>query len=328
LSCSSFYSPLTIHNSQFTTHMKYLLFILAASSLLHACSEDFFSQTVKIDPPEYDKQLSFHLLLDTKDSVVRLIVTRNYGILESVDRYEDWYVKGATAELYENGQKWLTLNPVSVDSSFILTAVLPHAFQTGSTYEIRATHPDFPAVDAVQVVPADFQLDSARVKYDAVPGEFGYRYDLAEVFIQDAPGVKNFYEIRLFKLYIEYEYDPNTNTFDTVRIWEYPLNIDGFNDPNVKFGYGSSGVISDQFFDGQPYKFQARFDSEVGGSFDSTLYVSVLNITEDCYKWSYSYNVSYESEENPLVEPVTIFHNLNNGLGIFSVANRKDLGVE
>ena len=306
--------------------MKYFFFILAATLLLHACSGDFFSQTVNIDPPEYEKQLSFHLLLDTKDSFISLVMTRNYGILENIERYEDWFVKGATAELYENGQKWVTFTPLNADSTFVLTAVLPHPFMTGNTYEIRAAHPDFPSVSAVQVVPAEFQADSARVKFDAVAGEFGDRLDLAEIFLRDDPNVKNYYEIKLLRKYEQYIYDPFTGGYDTL-LNTYPLSIDGFNDPNIKYGYENGGLVSDQFFNGQSYKFQARFYGDVYSGADSTIIVSVRSITEDYYKWSYSFEANDLTEENPLVEPTIIYHNLNNGLGIFSVAQRRDFIV-
>ncbi|MCC6282355.1 MAG: DUF4249 family protein [Saprospiraceae bacterium] len=303
--------------------MKYIFFILSASLLLNACTEDFFSQTVKIDPPEYDKQLSFHLLLDNNDSLLRLTVTRNYGILETVPANEGWYVKGATAELYENGQKLVTFSPLSADSSFVLVGLMPHPFQTGSTYEIRAAHPNYPTVRAVQVVPNDFQVDSLRIRRNAIPGEFGDRLDLLELFLQDQPSVKNYYEVTLLKKYYDYTYDPVTGTYDTTGIYEYPLPVDGYNDPNVQFGFGNSGLISDQFFDGQSYKFQARFSGNNGGP-DSTVTVRVRNVTEDYFKWSRSYQANYDVDENPLVEPISVFHNLENGLGIFSIAQEKN----
>jgi len=53
----------------------------------------------------------------------------------------------------------------------------------------------------------------------------------------------------------------------------------------------------------------------------------VRHVTEDYFKWSRSYEANYEVDENPLVEPVSIYHNLENGLGIFSVSNRKDIEI-
>jgi hypothetical protein len=86
---------------------------------------------------------------------------------------------------------------------------------------------------------------------------------------------------------------------------------------------GGGGLVSDQFFDGQPYKFQARFYGRPYDLIDSTIVVRVRNVTEDYFKWSRSYYAKYDSDENPLVEPISVFNNLENGLGIFSIAQEK-----
>ncbi len=69
--------------------MKNILFILCISSLALVSCEDFFSQTVEIDPPPYEKQLSFHLNLTDQDTSIRVLLTRNFGILEAVPNYDD-----------------------------------------------------------------------------------------------------------------------------------------------------------------------------------------------------------------------------------------------
>jgi hypothetical protein len=296
--------------------MKKILFILTISSFALTSCEDFFSQTVEIDPPPYTKQLSFHLNLSDQDSTVRMTLGRNFGILETVPNYNDFLVKGGTAELYKDGQKWLTLAPLSNDSSFVLVGNLPQPLQIGSTYEIRAAHPDFPPTSASQTMPNDFMVDSARVKRNAISGQFGDEYDLVDVFLQDQGGVRNYYEFKMTSGYYATSYDPNTGTFDTIGYYEYPIYPEEFSDPNVAFGVGESGLISDQFFDGQSYKFQVRIYSNSIGM----LSIHVRNITEEYYKWSRSYQAKFDAEDNPLVEPVSVFSNLVDGLGIFSVA--------
>ena len=299
--------------------MKNILFILTLSSLGLVSCEDFFSQTVEIDPPPYTKQLSFHLNLTENDTSVRILLTRNFGILETVPDQSDFYVKGGKAELYQDGQKWLTLNPLNADSTFVLVGKLPQTLRPGSTYEIRAEHPDFPKTSAVQVMPGDFVVDSARVRRNIGSGQFGEKFDLIEVYLQDPPGIRNYYEVVISDFYLNLVYNPNTGTVDTLGYAEYPIYVDDYTDPNVSFGFRSGGLISDQFFAGQAYKFQARVSS---GS-ASTFTVRVRNITEDYYRWSRSYQSKYDTEDNPLVEPISVFNNLVDGLGIFSVAREK-----
>lgn len=288
-----------------------------------ACSDDFFTQTIPIDPPAYTKQLSFHLNLSDKDTMAQVLLTRNFGILETVPNEEDFYVSGGTVDLYKDGQKWLSLAPQDPNESYWLVGILPSPLQSGSTYEIRAEHPDYPTVSAVQKMPDDFVVDSARVKRNAISGQFGDKYDLIDVFIKDQPGVRNYYEVSLSGTYFYELYNPNTGMTDTVYT-DYQVYIENFSDPNVAYGVNSSGLFSDQFFDGQTYKFQAQVYSNSGSKFT----VRVRNITEEYYKWSRSYQAKYDADENPLVEPVSVFSNLVDGLGVFSVSREKVFTVE
>jgi hypothetical protein len=302
--------------------MKYLLSLFACAVLFSSC-EDFFSQTIEIDPPEYDKNMSFHLNLGTLDSTIEITVLRNFGILENVNNDQDWLVKGASAELFENGLKWLTLHPLNNDSSHILLGKLPHHFQAGSTYEIRITHPDFPTLSAVQTVPNDFQVDSVRVRYDAVIGESGEVLNLLEVYLKDAPNERNFYEVSLLNRVFAIGYNPATGLYDTSGIREYTLYVDGYPDPNVESGFDDTGLISDQFFDGQAYKFQARYNGRSSDLIDSLVTVRIRNITKEHLNWTVSYLRKLNDEGNPLAEPIPVYNNLENGLGIFTISNEK-----
>lgn len=301
--------------------MKNILIILCLSSIALTSCESFFSQTVEIDPPAYDKQLSLHLSLTDRDSTVGLLLSRNYGILEYVNNVEDYYVKGGAVQILKNGQPWMALQPSGNDSSYYFTGNLPEPFQIGQTYELRATHPDFPEVKATQVVPGDFQADSARIKRQAVSGPFGDVYDLVEVYLKDPAGVKNYYEISLYGIYYQIVQNPNTNEFDTLGVSYFPVYAEQFSDPAVQEGFEGGALFSDQFFDGQTYKFQAQ----VYFNGNAPYLIRIKNITEDYYKWSRSYLDKRNSEENFLAEPVSVFHNLENGLGIFTIAKERVL---
>ncbi|MBL7806655.1 MAG: DUF4249 domain-containing protein [Saprospiraceae bacterium] len=301
--------------------MKNILIIFCLSAIALTSCESFFSQTVEIDPPAYDKQLSLHLNLTDRDTAVNLVLSRNYGILEYVDDEEDYYVKGGAVQVLKNGQPWLELHPVNADSSFYFSGILPEPFQIGQTYELRATHPNFPEVRATQVVPGDFQADSARVKRQSASGPFGEQYDLVEVYLKDPAGVKNYYEITMYGIYYWVVQNPNTNELDTLDVGYYPIFADQYSDPAVQEGYEGGALFSDQFFEGQAYKFQAQ----VYSNGDLQYFIRIKNVTEDYFKWSRSYQDKRDSEENFLAEPVSVFHNLENGLGIFTVAKERVL---
>ncbi len=304
------------------------ILLLFFSALVFASCEDAFSTTVNVDPPEYEPQLVFHLLPTDQDSTLRLVLTRNFGLLEVVRNDKNWYVSGATAEWWQNGQKVLTLTPLSGDSNFVYVGKLPQPLQPGDQYEVRVQHPNYPSVRAVQVMPAKFDADSARVKKLAGGGEFNSQYQI-DFTIRDQPNAANFYEISVFsqQYIIVTIFNPSTGmvTYDTLGSAEYAVYFDEFLDRNTVTGSGNTALISDQLFDGQAYKFQAKFSPSFYSSVDTmpAYTVRVRNITKDYYQWSRSYYERYENEYNIFSEPVTVFNNLENGLGIFGLATEK-----
>ena len=299
--------------------MKNILYILAFSSLGLASCESFFSQTVEIDPPPYTKQLSFHVSVSDKDTAIKVIMTRNYGILETVDNVDQYFVKNAKASLYKDGQLWLNLQALNADSTFVLVGALPSPLQAGSTYELRAEHPDFPTAIGKQIMPGDFQVDSAQIKYDAATNPDGGRVDEVNIFMKDQAGVRNFYEVTLFETYYYIIYDEVNQELDTIGVYRQRVYPDNFPDASIVNGAYGGALLSDQFFDGQPYKFQLQVYAGNGNPVE----VHIRNITEDYYKWSRSYYSQIDAEENPLAEPVSVYNNLIDGLGNFSVAAEK-----
>ncbi len=300
---------------------------LLFSAFLFASCEDIFSTVVKIDPPEYEPQLVFHLLMTDQDSSVRLILTRNFGILEPVRDEQKWYVSGATAEWWQNGQKVLTLNALSGDSGFVYIGQLPQPVQPGAQYEVRVQHPDYPSVRAVQVMPARFDADSARVRNLGNSGQFSDQFQV-DFTIRDQPGEANYYEVNVFsqQYTLDCMFDPSTGIFacDTIGTEEYSVYFDEFLDRNTVTGSGNTALISDQLFDGQAYKFQAKFSPSYYSSNDTMPYiVRIRNVTKEYYQWSRSYYQRYENEYEIFAEPTTVFGNIENGLGIFGLATQK-----
>ena len=90
--------------------MRFILCYTAMLLILSGCSEEFFNQTAEIDPPFYKRQLVLHQLVSDADSFLRVELTRNFGILETV-KESNWYVLGAEIEWWVDGQKIRTLEP-------------------------------------------------------------------------------------------------------------------------------------------------------------------------------------------------------------------------
>ncbi|MEO6036855.1 MAG: DUF4249 domain-containing protein [Saprospiraceae bacterium] len=297
--------------------MRNFLFFIIITAFLASCSEDFFDQTIDIDPPAYDKQLVTHALVSNRDSSLSLPLTRNFGILDQVPD-SAWAVKNALVEIYEEGQ--LKLIVPSSGSQWYSIFLLPGFFQPGKSYELRASHPDFSTVSARQVMPGPFQIDSTAYRENAGLSSEGDELSAIDVYLQDQAGVKNYYVIAADGLYPSLS--PKFDTlgffigYDTLGYSVTDIQAESPEDPNVRKAVGNAFAVTDQAFDGQAYKFTFRTYRGYGYT---NFRAHVWSVTEDYYRYAVSAQRKYDSEEVPLVEPVTVYHNLENGIGIFGL---------
>lgn len=276
-------------------------------SLLFASCEDFFDQVIDIDPPAYERQMVVNCVADNLDSTLRISISRNIGLLESLP---DSLVslRGATIVFLENGQAKHTFKLDSLRDSLpswftgiefrFYGADLKMPFITpGSSYELRISHPDFTSVSATQIAPALPQMDTAKVRIDSSNSNFG---DEAVFTLElvDPPG-EHFYEIEILGD------DGNSN---------YGLYSD---DPNVESGLGYSKLLlSDRHFSGNKYTLRVK-SSDAYSDFWT---VRMRSVTADYFRFSRAVPLNEEADYNPFANPVQIPSNVENGLGLFGLA--------
>ena len=306
--------------------MRHFILLLLVSAGFSSCSEDFLSQTLTIDPPEYEKQFVLHGFGSNLDTTFKISLTQNFGILETVAD-SAWAVKNATVEIFEGGQKLAMLNVAPDNPKSYQAQVMPGFFEPGKTYELRASHPDFPTVTSRQTMPDPVDVDSVRFRQKAGIDPDGSNLSAIDVFLNDKAGVENFYEIRLAILTpnLEFNYDSLGNVIvDTIGYSYYAVSITDSDDPNAQITYGDGIVVNDRFFDGQSYKFVAKFYESYGYTYQ----VFMRAVTEEYYLWSLSAQRKYNADDNPLAEPVTTYTNLDKGIGAFGLAHEQRFEVK
>jgi hypothetical protein len=286
--------------------------------MLGACSSHFFDLTLNVDPPPYIKQLVVHTFMNNGDTALVCQVTRNTGLLTSATD-QDLYITDATVQLLEDGKLKATLQPVTGQNSLSLysTPAGNGFFQSGKTYELKVQHADFPNVSAMQTMPSPCTVDSVRFRKDGGISTDGEHLFALDAYLKDAPGVKNYYSIAAKAYYDQVypKYDQNGNvigydtfTYDAGRI--FPET----DDPNVTLA-GSQIVVTDQFFDGKSYKLSFKSYQNSYTKFR----VYVHSITQDYYLYLLSAQQKSDAADSPISEPVTVYTNLNGGIGIFGM---------
>ncbi len=300
--------------------MYKLLFLFIIACGLTSCSEDFFDQTIDIDPPAYDKQLVAHALASNLDSVFTLPLTRNFGILEQTPD-SGWAVNNALVQIYEDGQLKLVAPPALNGGQWYSVPLPPGFFQSGKSYELRASHPDFTTISARQIMPSPFQIDSAAYRENAGISGDGTKLSAVDVYLKDQAGVKNFYVITVDGLSPEltpyFDQLGNFLGYDTTGFYFNSIYPETAEDPNVRLAAGRAFAVSDQFFDGQAYKLSFRTYYQYGGY--SQYRAHVWSVTEDYFLYVVSAQRKYDAGDLPLTEPVTVHHNVEQGLGIFGL---------
>ena len=309
--------------------MRSIFFLLAAAILFSSC-KNFFSQTIDTDLPDYDQGLVFHQLISDTDQSIRLELSKKVGVFEPVKTDKDWFVTGATVEWWQDGQKVLVLTPLSADSGFVYVGKFPSPLIIGPEYEIRVSHPNFETVRSVQKIPAKAtDVQQLKLVREVTKDPSGAPLNELSFVIKDNPNEQNYYEFQLSSDLYYYEYagmDPQgMPVFDTI-FYTYYNGFDNTFDQNIENGTRGGILISDQFFNGKDYKFIGRFfpGSYGSGSTDTSTYrLAIRNVTKEYYQWSVSYNKQYNAQGNPFAEPIAVYNNLENGLGIFAMFNEQ-----
>ena len=291
--------------------MKNIFFILCTLLFLTSC-EDFFSTTVKVDPPAHEDQMALHAYIGDTDSIIAISITKSIGVLEKEVR-DAIYVDDATVELFKDGQLLFTFDTLSSDERPLnYFKVLNESLGgLGSEFEIRATHPVLGTATAKQMMPNAVPMTSVKFEENAGVVD-GDRRDGVEIEFTDPAGEENFYEFSMYKL--------QSGNYVT----DYPSET---NDPLVQESiHYSTWLLSDETFDGKEYKLTLL---EQYNDFDSLTFLVVNNITEDWYNYAKSVRNQLDTEDLGLfAEPVTISTNVEGGLGIFGANIERTYQIE
>jgi hypothetical protein len=297
-------------------HQHIYIPILALFFLV-AC-ERFLDQDLEISPPKYDKQLAIRQFHSNLDDTLVVAVSRNFGILETIDE-KDYAVTDARVEWIEDGH---SIQVLSLDTAFkpsAYTMVLAKPLQSGKFYEIRVSHPDFPTISAQQKMPSLVPLDSVIYEKDGALSQEGNRLNQVRFYFKDPPGEENYYEVLLVANSTCLKYlrrDPQTNKFvyDTLDC-EISLFLDGATHPSAHPG-DYSMLITDKTFNGSNFTFGVNF----GNWFTIKSIKAVFRtLTRENYLYKVSRNRFEEAQYNPLSDPVILYSNVQNGIGVFGL---------
>lgn len=290
--------------------MKNILFFTFSILLFTSC-EDFFSTTLKVDPPPHEDQIVTSAFFTNADTSLNVLVNQSTAILEN-SNIDTRNLDGATVRLF-SGEQLLTTIPFNTNSnqSFFNYAERGTSvtFEAGREYTLKVNHPDYDEATATVVVPDEVVPFRIDLEEDGGVDEFGDRSDRVTVEFNDPPGEENFYEMVLFSIR---EFGNGEFYYENHYISSLDLNL--------RESFYGANSLSDEAFNGQSYKLQLdinRYEQE--GENLQTFFIW-RSVTKDYYQFSRSVRLQSDAEDfGPFSEPVTIKSNFDNGLGLFSI---------
>ncbi|MCI5081535.1 MAG: DUF4249 domain-containing protein [Saprospiraceae bacterium] len=250
--------------------------------------------TLEIELPEYSPQLVVHHYWNNNSDKVIVTVTQSVGLLEN-NNFEN--VEGATINLFENNELLYSFESGNFPNSTV--PPIP-----GNQYRLTVSHPNFEDVEAVQTMPEPVDVLSQRLKIVEQPGDFGE--NIMEIRLEMEPtDERKYFEIGLF-----------VSPKGSNNSWSlYPTE----EQINGSINYNDLLLVTNASITESNRTLLARFYENNFNEEEYDYYLIFRTVSEERYLYQRAVTAQNNAEDNPFSEPVSIFSNINNGLGIFGL---------
>lgn len=299
---------------------KNILFLTVLVITFASCEK-----TVTVDIPEKSPRLVLNSILEKGDSI-RLAVGKTRHILSAPitgNLEESYTVKDAKPVVFENNVAVDTL--VYFSSTHDYRSVKNTIIKPGIIYTYKVSANGYSPAEVSSVLPSQSLIAQVvRIK-NAKTNSSGSPMDEVSLKLNDPGSEKNFYLVQVFPAWAQNSSYPvycvNTSDKDLEQIGEDP-------DPLATDNCYAGGqlLMSDANFNGKQKLLKLFIQSSELQDFpDGTgrirrPFIRVLRITEDYFRYIKSYNSYLSASDNPFAEPVNVFSNVKNGMGIFALS--------
>lgn len=272
-------------------------------------------QFLEVELPGQEPKLVINSLLEPSDTL-KVYLTKSIGILEGKE-YNDQFesVKNASVNLTSSEGKRIPLTYFERNTPFETEAfyyLLNPMLMGNEKYKITAESAGFQPIKGDVTLPELVPIKEISYKNLGSNGS-GANYDLVEftVEFEDLPG-KNFYEINGDYFGVS---TTSVNSFYDGELNPSPVN------PVYKRDtwFGSGLLFVDSFFDGK--NAEMVFRTTLPRNADLKVTINLHHVSESYFRFEETANLQYQTRDDFFSQPVLVYSNIENGLGILKARN-------
>jgi len=286
-------------------NIKYI--ILLGILVFTSCGDDFFSTTLKVDPPEFEDLMVVDGHMDNviDESLVR--VSRTFESINP-ERRDSTLLNDAEVRIYQGSDIVDILIPtVRRDVNFVSSNNID--WQPGLEYRLEVIHPKYGVQSAVQTYPSDVQVDTVRFIENGGVDIDGYEVSKIEVEFTDPGNEENYYAIGLAY------FDQGRGEFYYVDF----MSLDPLVEDDARY---LDLLLPDKGFNGKKYQLNLTTERYNADQLKENGIVIVKGITEDYYQYNVTLRSAIEdSDFAGFSEPALVHTNFEGALGCFTLTN-------
>ncbi len=313
---------------------KILLIVLfiTVTTIMQSCVKE-----IDISMPDSQKSMVLNGFIQP-DSAITVNISRSMGALEDGDVP---FLENVEVSLYENNILIETLQ-YSQNGNYTSDKTI----KENATYKIEAESQNLKNIitdcripDKPVIISVDTTKETKIEVYENYYNDVSYNdtnyvtivnFDIK---IDDPSGKENYYFLAISQVEEVYDYDN----------WDYQTNKPEFLGYQDVYTYynGSDFIFKENYFTLNGIKGQIFTDDIFNGKefnitvnitnyqdlkdeenhFEEKYKIALLSINKELYQYIRSYNKNAETGDNPFAQPVQVFSNIENGMGIFAGYN-------
>jgi hypothetical protein len=215
--------------------------------------------------------------------------------------------------------------------------------QSGMQYTIEADHPGFTSITASDRVPVPVAILAVDTFSVVSSDPFGSEWNNLNIALTfNDPAAENYYSIEVFQnetFYVDYIYDPELNSYVLDTVWlDSPAYFQiglATTDPILinetptgiaeNEAFGNQFLFSDALFNGSTRTLTFRIENFTP---NSRYVVRLSSLSHDYFRYLRTVDRYLSADGDPFAEPVLVFSNVKDGLGILGGISRSEYPIE